>query len=277
MNDLSREPTLLQLRGERGQAQSVLARTQRFTIDCVADDGAGRFPFGAATEIIVLLPVTGAGISGDLEAQVPGHAIAILPAGRYDLQLEGPGEAYVLSTDRDGISGEEAINAAAYAEPDRRVRPVGTPFQRVDGSSRIRIYPIEEIAIPPDNGRLRFLQSETMSINWVEYEGVRGRDALTPHAHPDIEQASLALEGDFLHHLRTPWGRNADLWRDDVHMPAGAGSVVIIPPEIIHTTEGVGGGRHVLVDIFAPPRRDFIAKNWMFNAADYVAPPEQAS
>jgi hypothetical protein len=275
MNDISREPMLLQLR-QPGKAKRILARTQRFTIEYIGDDGTGRFGFGADSEIILLFPAVPARISGDGEAEVPGHSVAILAPGSYTLQLGAVGEAYILSTDRHG-DASAAINAAAYATPDARVRPVGDAFGRLGQAERISIYPVEDITIPPDNGRLRFLQSATMSINWVEYEGVRGRTALTPHAHPDIEQASLALEGDFVHHLRTPWGRNADLWRDDAHMPAGPGSVVVIPPEIIHTTEGVGGGRHVLVDIFAPPRRDFIAKNWMFNAGDYVAPAETAS
>jgi hypothetical protein len=28
----------------------------------------------------------------------------------------------------------------------------------------------------------------------------------------------------------------------------------------------------VLIDVFAPPRRDFIAKGWVANAADYAPP-----
>jgi hypothetical protein len=46
----------------------------------------------------------------------------------------------------------------------------------------------------------------------------------------------------------------------------------VVPPELIHTTEGVNGGHHLLIDIFAPPRRDFIAKSWMLNASAYRDP-----
>ena len=53
--------------------------------------------------------------------------------------------------------------------------------------------------------------------------------------------------------------------------------MIIIPPEIVHTTEGSGGGRHVLVDVFAPPRADFIARNWIFNAGEYAAPAGQTA
>lgn len=272
MNDF-REPALLQLSGHPQTAGSALVRTQRFTIERVA----GASQFAAASEIILLLPGVGASLSGAHDANLPGRAIAILPAGRYRINLTGEGHAYILSTDRDASDGVEPINAAMYAQGDLRVRPIGAPFAYRGTQSGIRVHPIQAIAIPPENGRLRFLQSETMSLNWVEYEGGRGRDALSPHAHDDIEQASLAIEGDFVHHLRTPWGRNADLWRDDIHMAAGPGSVVVIPPGIIHTTEGVGAGRHVLVDIFAPPRRDFIARGWIFNADDYAAPAEAAA
>jgi hypothetical protein len=46
--------------------------------------------------------------------------------------------------------------------------------------------------------------------------------------------------------------------------------MTIIPPKLVHTTEGVGPGPHLLIDIFAPPRRDFIAKGQVLNAVDYV-------
>ena len=276
MNDISRQATLLQLSDGTGRTGRCLARTQSLTIECVAGDGSTPFDFASATEIILLLPAQGAAVSGDHAADIPGHAVAILPAGAYALRLAARGEAYILATDRLDRLADEAINAEDYAQRDARIEPLGRPFGKPRNPDGIRIYPVEDIAIPPDNGRLRFLQSETMSVNWVEYNGVRDRDALSPHAHDDFEQATLAISGHFLHHVRTPWGRNANLWREDAHLPAAPHSVVIVPPEIVHTTEGVGDGLHILIDIFAPPRRDFIAKNWVFNAADYTDPIEIA-
>ena len=111
-----------------------------------------------------------------------------------------------------------------------------------------------------------------MSINWVDYKGPRDRKALSPHSHSDFEQASLAAAGDFVHHLRTAWGKNANEWRDDEHRLVGSPSILVIPPDLIHTTEGVGEGDHLLIDIFAPPRRDFIAKNWVANSTEYLDP-----
>ena len=72
--------------------------------------------------------------------------------------------------------------------------------------------------------------------------------------------------------MAPPWGPDADQWREDVHLPAGPASLLLIPPHLIHTTEGIGEGRHVLMDIFAPPRRDFIQRGWVANAADYIDP-----
>ena len=150
--------------------------------------------------------------------------------------------------------------------------PVGPVWPRVSGADDIRVFEIDKFKAPADNPRLKMLQSATMSINWVDYDGPRDRIALSPHSHADFEQASLAVAGDFVHHLRVAWGKNADEWRDDEHKLAGSPSVLVIPPDLIHTTEGVGPGHHLLIDIFAPPRRDFIAKSWVFNAADYRDP-----
>jgi hypothetical protein len=152
------------------------------------------------------------------------------------------------------------------------VAPVGSAWTRTGDADAIRVFEIDRIDAPADNPRIKMFQSATMSINWVDYQGPRDRTALSPHAHGDIEQASLAAAGDFVHHLRVAWGKNANEWRDDQHLRAGSPSVLVIPPDVIHTTEGVGPGHHLLIDVFAPPRRDFIAKGWVANAGDYVDP-----
>ena len=275
MTQLLRPPLFLDLQSPGVQPGRAAARGQNFTIERICGEPGGGYPFASRTEIIILLPETGARLSGDHQGDLPGHAIAILPAGNYAVEKVGTGDVYILATDRsDAAGGADTVNASAYAVPDERVRAVGAPYARVAFLDQIRIYRIEDVAIPPDNGRLRFIQSETMSLNWVEYDGARDRGALSPHAHADAEQATLAIDGSFVHHLRTPWGRDAEAWREDQHLVAGPASVVIIPPEIIHTTEGSGDGRHVLVDVFAPPRQDFIARNWVFNAGEYAAPVE---
>jgi hypothetical protein len=258
-----RQPEFHDLAANRESGRAIV-RAQNFCIERFVGSAGSRFAFAARTECIVLLPAVAAKLSGDRGASLPGHAAVIVPQGAYELELSGAGEAYILATDRSDL------DVKGIPPHDARLRPVGAPRRRIAREGEVRIHPVGDIAIPPDNGRLRFLQSQTMSINWVEYDGVRDRSGLSPHAHVDFEQASLAIAGEFVHHLRTPWGRNADLWHDDAHLSVGPASVVVIPPEIIHTTEGVGEGHHVLVDVFAPPREDFIARNWVFNANEYA-------
>lgn len=275
MSQPLRQPVLLDLTSQGERAGRAAARGQNFSVERLSV--AGAHAFASLTEIILLLPKTGATLSGDRSADLPGHAIAILPAGAYGVEAAGEGDIYILATDRSDDEGAKALNAAEYASPDARVSPVGASYVRTAFQGEIRIHRVEDVTIPPDNGRLRFLQSETMSLNWVEYEGARDRSGLSPHSHSDAEQATLAIEGAFIHHLRTPWGRDAGVWQEDQHLVAGPCSVMVIPPEIIHTTEGNGVGHHMLIDVFAPPRADFIAKNWVFNAGEYAAPAEALS
>jgi hypothetical protein len=47
---------------------------------------------------------------------------------------------------------------------------------------------------------------------------------------------------------------------------------MVVPVHTIHTSAGVGPGHHLLIDVFSPPRADFIAKGWVANSADYAAP-----
>ena len=254
--------------------QHRVARGQNFYVEWIEGAaGSAAFPIESAYEMMVLLPDVGATIEGGARsADLKARSVAIVPAGEFWIQLAGAGTCCVLKSNSGETDGAAVANRATYAKADPRVAPFGPPYLRRADHGAIRGFDIDAVQAPKDNPRLKMLQSATMSINWVEYDGPRDRKALSPHSHKDFEQGSLALAGEFRHHLRVEWGSNANLWQDDLHVAASSPSVLIIPPEIIHTSEGVNGGRHLLIDIFSPPRKDFIAKNWIANASEYLAP-----
>jgi len=90
----------------------------------------------------------------------------------------------------------------------------------------------------------------------------------------DVVQRSLAnlREVSGILNTKAPGDAPAFKDREPANAHAGVDSVLVVPPDIIHTSEGSGDGAHLLIDIFAPPRRDFIARDWMHNAADYRDP-----
>jgi hypothetical protein len=239
----------------RDQPTRQIARSNNFALEWVANSPR---VIASHQETIVIFPDGEGRVHGAAEiADAPKPSIVIVPPGRHEISAHGA--ALILSTDEHPI-----------AQRDARVAPIAPAFARIRGEGRIHVYPFAEIPLPKDNPRIRFVQSATMSVNIVMYTGERGRKALSPHAHADIEQGSLALSGNFVHHLRAPWGTDADAWCEDVHQKAGPDSMILIPPTLVHTSEGVGDGEHILLDIFAPPRRDFRARGWFANADDYT-------
>jgi len=240
-------------------------RARSFVI--VMSEGDGSLPVDSLEEYFLLLPDAGARLEssgGTFDA--PAHSVVVMPAGPSDACLLQPGACVRLFA--RAPAAFEAVAIFGDGAEGLPLRPV-TPWRRSLPVSCPIIYTLDTLPNSPGMPRARLFQTSTLSINWVEYSGPRDRGNLSPHAHTDFEQASLALDGQFIHHFRTPWGRDADSWRPDEHVKADPGSVALIPPPIIHTSEGVGAGRHILIDIFSPPRADFIAKGQILNAAEY--------
>ncbi|HEV2575084.1 MAG TPA: hypothetical protein VGU72_25345 [Beijerinckiaceae bacterium] len=261
----------------KGGLRHSQGRGQNFIVEFIkADAGSSAWTIESAYEAMVLLPDVGARFTGVNETvSVKARSLVILPAGKVSVQLAGAGTCCILTSNAGEPVSGKVENAATYAARDERVAPFGTPYRRLSDPQSIRVLEIDAIDAPQDNPRLKMFQSATLSINWVEYAGPRDRKALSPHAHKSFEQGSLALAGEFRHHLRVEWGKNAEVWQEDRHVVAPSPSLLVIPPQIIHTTEGVNDERHLLIDIFSPPRADFIAKNWVANSAEYEAPPAQ--
>jgi hypothetical protein len=262
-------------------------RGQNFIVERVEIDAnnAGTtdaaFSVESTAEQFLIFPDTAGtvidSLSGEVLASAAPHSVCLLAAGKFSVRLAGAGQCAVLSSQRSDFDLSSVLNAGAYVPPDPRITPAGQPYQRKAGQPRAQVFDMRELPAPAASPRLKFLQSDTLSINWVQYHGTRDRTALSPHSHSDFEQGSLALAGDFVHHLRVDWGKNADLWRDDEHLAAPSPSLMVVPVDTIHTTEGIGDGHHLLLDIFSPPRADFIARGWVHNAGDYDSAPAEAA
>ncbi|WP_373356243.1 hypothetical protein [Pseudoroseicyclus sp. CXY001] len=225
-----------------GEIQSDTFRLRRWS-------GAGTFEASDPWETILAAPSGGVTLLSPDEVELPTRSVAILPAGPVKARLAAGVSAYLLSP---------------------VARPEGI-FRRRSRAGRVAVLHVGTLPTMPGNPRLRLIQSEVMSINWTEYDGPRDRRTLSPHLHDDFGQGALALEGQFIHHLRLPWGPDATSWMPDQHIEAGPETFVEIPPGHLHTTEGIGDDHHLVIEMFSPPRADFIAKGWVANAGDYEA------
>ena len=251
------------------------ARGQNFLVDWLLAandaprDGA-QWDIESEFEVMLLLTDSGCQIEHAADARdACARSVCVLPAGKSSLRLPAGGRCAML---RSVVAQRncQAINEAAYQRPDARIASVGEPYKAVIDGDRVRVIAIDTVQASPEKPRLKMLQSASLSINWVEYAGPRDRCELSPHAHSDFEQGSLALEGEFVHHLRVPWNSNANLWVEDRHVGMGSPSLAVVPVALIHTSEGVGDHHHLLIDVFSPPRVDFIRNGWVANSGNYA-------
>lgn len=229
-------------------------------------------------ESMLLLPE---GMRARLEAggqvlESDGDALCILPPGASRVTLLDAGYVYRVFSHRAADLAAAADNAADYAEPAADVAPL-EPWPDPVGGFRIRIYPLARHV--REGNPMRLFRSTNLMMN-VFVPATRPRDPsrMTPHAHADLEQASLTIQGPYVHHLRYPWGPDISTWREDEHGHVDSPSLVIIPPNVIHTTQSLAAPRTRLVDVFAPPRADFSLKPGLVcNADDYPLPAHLAS
>lgn len=142
------------------------------------------------------------------------------------------------------------------------------------GGFKARNYKLSEYTDPKIFGRL--FRSSNLMINVFERKTER-RDPkkLSPHSHSDFEQISLALECSFVHHLRTPWMADSSTWREDQHLEMHSPSTIVIPTNLVHTTQDVGEGAAWLIDVFGPPRIDFSLQPGVVCSADECPMPVQ--
>lgn len=225
-------------------------------------------------EFTLLLPdpAARAAIKWDgITTELSGHSITFVPPGRSRIVVANKTRLVQFFTKQ---SEDLVALASGSYNPDPNVPPL-EPWPEPKDGFRVRHYSMN---IPPAEGRLgRIFRSTNFMVNYIyPRTGPRDRSKMSPHSHADFQQCSLCLEGEYVHHLRWPWGNDADRWREDEHAVLGAPSVTIIPAQVIHTSESVGKGTNMLVDVFCPPRLDFSRQpGWVLNADEYPEPPAQ--
>jgi len=255
-----------------GDDRTWFARGQNFVVAYTeAEPGVTLARTAQADEYMLLLPDASTHIditTPHEQVAVNGQSLVVLPPGDSSIRVTSAGRLVRVFTHRATDLLERCSNAASYAEPHPFVAPL-EPWPAPPGGYGVRPYSLK---VPPQEGRFgRIWRCTTMMVNWGEPRpGPRDVSKMSPHSHPDFEQCSLVLEGEFVHHLRWPWTTNLTDWRADDHVHVGSPSMTVIPPTSIHTSQAMGQADNLLIDIFAPPRVDFSEKSgWVLNADEY--------
>lgn len=258
-----REPDLISAGGSR--TWSVCGRN--FVVAITELEAGERFTEHDVLDEYVLLVQDEALVGvehGDRAAvTVSEPALIVVPAGTSAMQAASSTTVARVFTARCAPQVRSAVNHGAGV--DLRAAPL--PDLITAGGDRIRVHRLRDI--PQEQGRLgRIFQTTSLMVNgFPVHDGPRDTEQLSPHSHEDFEQMSVTLVGDYAHHLRVPWTPRMSEWRDDENVQVGSPSMTLIPPTVVHTTRAVGAGPHTLIDVFAPPREDFLAKGWVLNAA----------
>ncbi|MEY9844605.1 mannose-6-phosphate isomerase-like protein (cupin superfamily) [Streptacidiphilus sp. BW17] len=202
---------------------------------------------------------------GQAGVSVSEPALVVVPAGTSTVRAASSTTVARVFPARCDEQMRRAVNHGAGADL-RAVAPL-KPIEA--GGDGIRIHRLRDI--PDEEGRLgRIFRTASLMVNWFPvHEGPRDTERLSPHSHEDFEQMSVTLVGDYAHHLRVPWTPRMSEWRDDEHVQVSSPSMTLIPPTVVHTTRAVGAGPHTLIDVFAPPREDFLAHGWVLNSGEY--------
>ncbi|MGD9811754.1 MAG: hypothetical protein AB7U35_10545 [Sphingobium sp.] len=258
-----------------GQARTWYARGQTLIIAySEVEAGAVLERHGQPDEYAVVLPDEGTAIEIGIDGQTEtarGKAVAFIPAGDSKITVLEGGRLLRLITTQSADLAALCSNAADYSEADPNVAPF-EPWPDPVGGRKIRVY---SGSVAPEQGRFgRLYRGSTVMVNFGDGRlGPRTPDNLSPHHHDDFEQYSVALDGDFIHHLRWPWISDSTQWIEDDHEQCAAPSVAVIPPPTTHTSQGIAPGLNRLIDVFCPPRFDFSSKpGWVLNADEYPMP-----
>jgi hypothetical protein len=230
-------------------------------------------------EYMVILPPDG--VSATIEAggetvEAASDSLTIVPPGASRIVATGKGTiARIFSKASEDIMAL-AHNTDVYADGAPELAPPDLWPEPI-GGYKLRHYPLAQYA-DPNGERIqpRVFRSTNMMVNlFAHYFTRRDTTKLSPHWHDDFEQASLTLNGKWVHHMRYNWTPDLKDWRADEHDEMSTPSVIIIPATAIHTSRDVGeeGPESSLYDIFCPPRIDFARKpGFVINEDEYPLP-----
>lgn len=244
-----------------GGVKRWIHRAANFTVEvCEAEAGAQLSRLDQPDEYLVITtPGAELSIEAGQTVSVNEPALAIVPPGPSSVTAMAPGRFVRIFSSKAGDIAAAAANAAAYAEPAEGVASL-TEAGSPEGYG-LRVYPLSEYAeIHPDKPFTLFRSASLMVNIFKPFLKPRDTTRLSPHSHADFEQCSLALDGLFVHRLRYPWTPNLADWREDEELALDSPSMLTIPNNVIHTTYFVGDGQGWLIDIFGPPRADFMSK-----------------
>lgn len=254
-------------------ARTWVGRGANFVVTVTrADAGARLERQGQADESMVLLIDSGATIRADGQTLEAGaESLTIVPPGDSEIVMHGAGQVVRLFSHRAQDLLALAGNAADYAQAPPDVAPL-QPWPTPADGFRLRNYPLAQFTQADSN--MRIFRSTNLMLNVMTPRMVaRDVHKLSPHSHADFEQGSLALRGQWVHHMRYPWVPDMTAWRDDAHIEVGSPSLTVIPPKVVHTSRNLNAGGAWLLDIFAPPRMDFAGKpGKVANENDYPLP-----
>jgi len=269
---LHEEPTQITASGSK----IWIVRGQNFVLEyCRARTGDIFRRTDQQDEYVVVLPSDGSSVdarAGTQRLSCAGQGVIIMPPGASEIHVTADADIVRLFTVRATDLVAKASNSDSYDSPHPHVAPFVAWPEPHDGH-RIRAYAVADV--PRDDARFgRIYRCSSFMVNFLyPHEGPRDVKKMSPHHHDDFEQCSLAVQGEFVHHVRTPWTPRLDEWREDDHVRCTTPSVAIIPPPTVHTSQGIGPGTNQLIDIFCPPRGDFSAKpGWVLNADEYPMP-----
>lgn len=260
---------------EGDHARTWYVRGQNFIIAYSKVEPGARFDrTGQVDEYILLMPdpksAATVGARGESQA-IQGYTITIVPPGDSSIEITGGGEIYRLFSTQSADLVAKVSNPEAYVGAHPQIPPF-QPWPEPVGGFKIRSYSLD---VPDTPGRFgKIWRSTTFMVNVFAPAEARDTKKLSPHEHADFEQCSLATGGSYVHHLRWPWTANQADWHEDEHEVCGSPSVAVIPPRVIHTSAGQDK-TNWLVDIFAPPRKDFsLMDGWVLNADEYPMPQD---